>query len=417
MNTKQVKAGHVLNLKHAPLTEVKIGIIGVGNRGLATLRRYMQLDLEGIQITAFSDLEQSNIDKAQAILQSNNLPLAQTFCSSSGWKHLCEHPDINLVIICTDWLTHTPIAVYAMEQHKHVAIEVPAAVTVEQCWQLVETAEKTRMHCTMLENCCYDPFALATLNMAKKGLFGEISHVEGAYIHDLREMYFKEEENGGFHNNWTQRYCMKHTGNPYPTHGLGPLCQILEIHRSDRMTSLISMSSKQRGLQDYAREKFGENSLEAQQSYMLGDMNTTLIQTAKGRTILLQYSISMPRPYNRLHTISGTKGFAQKYPQKCITLDPNSTTPLPPEELEALLKKYEHPFVSGIGQLAKNRGIKNTLNYMMDYRLIYCLQQGLPLDIDVYDAVEWSCIAELSEKSVLSGSKPIAIPNFLEKRF
>ena len=209
---------------------------------------------------------------------------------------------------------------------------------------------------------------------------------------------------------------MKHTGNPYPTHGLGPLCQILEIHRSDRMTSLISMSSKQRGLQDYAREKFGENSLEAQQSYMLGDMNTTLIQTAKGRTILLQYSISMPRPYNRLHTISGTKGFAQKYPQKCITLDPNSTTPLPPEELEALLKKYEHPFVSGIGQLAKNRGIKNTMNYMMDYRLIYCLQQGLPLDIDVYDAVEWSCIAELSEKSVLSGSKPIAIPNFLEKR-
>lgn len=407
MNTHTIKTSNVLNLTHQPIPNLRIGIIGMGKRGIATIKRYMQLELDGFAIVGISDLEQENLDEAQSILKENNHPLAKAYCSEEGWKSLCEEPDIDLILICTDWVTHTPMAVYAMEHHKHVAIEVPAALTIDECWQLVNTAEKTRMHCTMLENCCYDPFALTTLNMARKGLFGEISHVEGAYIHDLRALYFTKTEDGGFHDYWSQNYCMEHTGNLYPTHGLGPLCQILGIHRTDRMVSLVSMSSKQNGLHAYAKKTFGEDSEEADMRFKVGDMNTTLIQTELGRTIMIQYSICMPRPYNRIHAISGTEGFAQKYPTETIILDNRE------ENTTELMAEYEHPLVTEIGKPAGERGIDNIMNYMMDYRLIYCLQQGLPLDIDVYDVVEWSCIAELSEKSVLNGSQPVQIPDFI----
>ena len=416
MNTKQPQTNNVFKLTDKPIPIIKIGIIGMGNRGIATLKRYMDLKLEGIEFIAFSDLEQKNVDRAQTILKSHNLPLAKTYSSSSGWKQLCEHPDINLILICTDWLTHASLGIYAMEQGKHVAIEVPIAVTVEQCWQLVEAAERTQRHCTMLENCCYDPFTLTIKNMVEQGKLGDISHVEGAYIHDLRAMHFKSPQEGGFYDNWNQKYCMEHTGNPYPTHGLGPLCQILDIHRSDRLTSLVSLSSQQKGLQEYAKSQFGPTSHEAQLKYKLGDMNTTLIQTKNNKTILLQYSISLPRPYNRLFSVCGTKGFAQKYPTPTLTLDPTGDTPYSTDEMKHILQQYEHPFITHIGKPAQKEGIENIMNYMMDYRLIYCLQKGLPLDIDVYDAVEWSCIAELSEQSVLSGGKPIKIPNFLAER-
>ena len=298
-----------------------------------------------------------------------------------------------------------------MECGKHVAIEVPAAMNIAECWQLVDTAEKTRRHCIMLENCCYDPFALTTLEMARQGVLGEIMH-EGAYIHDLRSMYFAEESEGGYHNHWGKRYSIEHTGNPYPTHGLGPACQILDIHRNDRMEYLVSMSTHQAGMSEYARKRFGENSPEARQKYKLGDVNTTLIHTAKGKTIMLQYNVSTPRPYSRLQTVCGTLGFAQKYPVPCIALDSHGDTPLEGEALEQVLTLYKHPFSATIGEEAHRKGLPNEMNYVMDYRLIYCLRNGLPLDMDVYDAAEWSCITELSEKSVLNGSIPVEIPDF-----
>ena len=413
MKTHNLKSKHILNLVHAPIPDLKIGIIGIGNRGLATLKRYMELELEGFQIAAFSDLEQSNINLAQEILKAHNKAPARTYCCCSGWKELCQQADLDLIIICTDWNSHAPMAIYAMEHNKHVAIEVPAALTVNDCWRLVETAEKTGLHCTMLENCCYDPFALATLNMARQEAFGEISHVEGAYIHDLRNLYFSESYQGGLHKNWSLSHCTQHTGNLYPTHGLGPLCKVLDIHNTDRMVSLVSMSSQQKGLNSYAKEHFGSNSAQAKLDFKLGDMNTTLIKTLNGKTIMLQYSISLPRPYNRIHAISGTKGFAQKYPIETILLENNQQFESPSESTAHYLSKYQHPLVKEIGIPAQKRGVANIMNYMMDYRLIYCLQNGLPLDINVYDAAAWSCIAELTEKSVLSGSKPIKIPNFL----
>lgn len=407
------KHNNVLNLKHAPIPHIKIGIIGLGNRGVANLKRYMQLDLDGIEIIAFADIDLSNINKGQKILVENNRPRAKAFIGSNAWRELCEHPTINLIIICTDWLTHAAMAKFAMERGKHVAIEVPIATSVADCQMIVDTAEKTQRHCTMLENCCYDPFALTTLNMVRQGVFGDISHVEGAYIHDLRNYYFKSATEGGTYNNWTLDYCTKHTGNPYPTHGLGPISKVLGLNNGDYMTSLTSMSSSQLSLSEFAKSNFGEQSRQAKIPFKMGDMNTTMIRTKKGRTIMLQYSVALPRPYNRLYTICGTKGFAQKYPIETITLEPTPEIPLPPDKMQQILSKYEHPFITNIGRPAQERGVENIMNYMMDYRLIYCLQNGLPLDINIYEAAQWSCIAELSEKSVLNGGMPIQIPNFI----
>ena len=291
---------------------------------------------------------------------------------------------------------------------KHAAIEVPAALTIDECWQLVNTAERTRRHCMMLENCCYDFFEMATLNMAQKGIFGEIIHAECAYIHDLRWLQF--DTTNGYWDMWRLKYNTNHTGNPYPTHGLGPVCQIMNIHRGDKLDYLVSMSTNQFGMSIYAKEKFGENSSFGQTPYKLGDMNTTLIHTAKGKTILIQHDITSPRPYDRIHLISGTKGFAVKYPQEQIALEPNSHYFLPREKRDSLLKVYEHPFSEEIGEKQKVGG-HGSMDFIMDYRLIYYLRKGLCwIKTSMMRLVVVHM--ELSEKSVNNGSMPVRIPDF-----
>ncbi len=400
----------VLQLRCDPIPTVRIGFIGLGMRGSGAIKRYV--NLEGVEIKALCDIMPQNVEKAQAVLEKRGLPAAAEYTGDQSWREVCQRDDIDLIYICTDWLNHTPMAVYAMEHGKHVAVEVPAATTVEECWQLVNTAEKTRRHCMMLENCCYDFFELATLNMAQQGVFGEILHGEGAYIHNLNGYNFNEEFKGGYHDYWRKKFNIAHTGNPYPTHGLGPICQIMNIHRGDRMTHLVSMSTRQANMTLYARERFGEDSPEARQEYRMGDMNTTLIHTAKGRTIMIQHDVASPRPYSRIHLISGTKGYAQKYPVRQIALEPNPHRALGDEQMEELLRKYEHPFSREIGEKARQVGGHGGMDFIMDYRLIYCLRNGLPLDQDVYDAAEWSCLVELTERSVEAGSAPVEIPDF-----
>ncbi len=401
----------VLALTADPIPVVRVGFIGLGMRGRGAVERFMYLD--SVEVHGLADIMSENVEFCQNILKKNNKqPARLSFADSTSWKRICEDPDIDLVYICTDWASHTPMAVYAMEQGKHVAIEVPAAMTIDECWQLVNTAEKTRKHCMMLENCCYDFFEMATLNMAQQGLFGEVIHGEGAYIHNLHEYNFGEEFKGGYHNDWRRRWNEEHNGNIYPTHGLGPICQIMNIHRGDKMDYLVSMSTDQFGMTKYATEKYGADSKEAKQEYKMGDMNTTLIRTHKGHTIMIQHDVASPRPYNRLHTVSGTKGFAQKYPVRQIALEPDFHNALPKEKMEALLKEYEHPFSKEIGELARKVGGHGGMDFIMDYRLIYCLRHGLPLDQDVYDAAEWSSLVELTELSVKNGSAPVEMPDF-----
>ena len=295
---------------------------------------------------------------------------------------------------------------------KAMAVEVPAAMSIDECWQLVNTVEKTRKHCMMLENCCYDFFEMATLNMAQQGVFGEVIHGEGAYIHDLRSLNFYPSEKGGYQGMWRLKYNEEHTGNPYPTHGLGPICQIMNIHRGDKMNYLVSMSTKQVGMTEYAKETFGADSKEAKQTYKVGDMNTTLIQTEKGKTILIQHDVTSPRPYDRHHVVSGTKGFAQKYPVEGIALEPEAHEFLSKVQMDSIMALYEHPITKEVGEKARKVGGHGGMDFIMDYRLIYCLRNGLPLDQDVYDAAEWSCLTELTETSVKNGGAPVEIPDF-----
>lgn len=417
----------VIALACKPIPIVRVGFIGLGMRGFGAVERFMHID--SVKIVALCDLESKNLARSQEVLRKNARPAATEYCQPNAWKELCERDDIDLVYISTDWKSHAPMAIYAMEHGKHVAVEVPAAVTVDECWQLVNTAERTRRHCMMLENCCYDFFELASLNMVQHGLLGELVHVEGAYIHDLRELSFNdrwEKESyvpgvgmseigkgpSGYWNYWRKEYASEHTGNLYPTHGLGPVCQALNIHRGDRMTYLVSLSSDQFGLTCYAEKRFGKNSAEYVKEYQLGDMNTTLIRTKKGKSILIQHDVTSPRPYSRRHLLSGTKGFIEKYPVQQIALEPNAHSPLGQTQMDSLLRQYEHPFSREIGNLARKVGGHGGMDFIMDYRLIYCLRKGLPLDQDVYDAAEWSCIVELSEQSVRSGSQPIEIPDF-----
>lgn len=400
----------VLGLACNPIPIVRVGFIGLGMRGQSAVERFTHL--EGVEVKALCDLYPERVTQAQEILTKADFLAADEYSGEDGWKTLCEREDIDLVYLCTPWLLHTPMAVYAMEHGKHVAIEVPAAMTVEECWQLVNTAEKTRLHCMMLENCCYDFFEMATLNMAQHGLFGEVMHVEGSYIHDLRFLNFASEEEGGYQGYWRLKHNTIHTANPYPTHGLGPICQILNIHRGDKMNYLVSLSSKQKGMTDYAIEKFGDTSAFAKTDYALGDMNTTLIRTEKGKSMMIQHDVTSPRPYDRHHIISGTKGFAQKYPVEGLAFDPNAHHFMQKQEYEQFMEKWEHPLTKEIGEKARQVGGHGGMDFMMDYRLIYCLRNGLPLDQDVYDAAEWSCISELSEISVKNGSVPVEIPDF-----
>ena len=398
----------VLELRCEPLDTVRIAFIGLGMRGSEAVRRYTFL--EGVRVVALCDVVPENVDNANKILVAKGLPRAESYTGPEDWKQVCERADVDLVYVCTHWDLHTPIGVYAMEHGKHVALEVPAALTVKECWQLVNTAEKTRRHCIQLENCNYDFFEMATLNMVQKGLFGEIVHAEGAYIHDLRYLNFNDTT--GYWNMWRLKHNALENGNLYPTHGLGPIAHILNIHRGDRMDYLVSVSSGQFGMTAYAKEKFGEDSEYAQTAYLNGDMNTSVIRTLKGKSVMLQHDVTSPRPYSRLHTISGTKGFAQKYPRPGIALEPDGHAFLSDVALDSLLLLYEHPIVREVGLKAKEVGGHGGMDFIMDYRLVYCLRNGLPLDMDVYDAAEWSSIIELSRTSVANSGRPVAVPDF-----
>ncbi len=392
-----------------PIATVRIGVIGLGMRGQEAVHRLLQV--EGTRVTAVCDLLPERVEEARKTVRKLRSEEPAGYSGDEeAWLELCRRDDVDLVYICTPWKWHTPMAVYAMKQGKHSAVEVPAAITIEEAWELVDTSEETRRHCMMLENCCYDFFELSTLVMARKGLFGEIVHAEGAYIHDLR--FLKFDEKNGYYPMWRLEWSKFHTGNPYPTHGLGPVAQIMGINQGDRMEYLTSMSTNQFGMSIYAREKFGADSDYARQIFRLGDMNTTLIRTANGKTIMIQHNTTSPRPYSRIHMISGTRGIAQKWPTEGLAFEPNAHEWLSKEEMDKVLKQNQHPLVDKIGEKARQVGGHGGMDFIMDYRLIYCLRNGLPLDQTVYDAATWSSIVELSELSVKNNSQPVPVPDF-----
>jgi predicted dehydrogenase len=389
------------------LETVRIGFIGLGNRGPGAVERMNKVD--GVQIKALCDIRPDKVNAVKKSLEgSGHNPDVYTG-KEEEWKKLCDRNDIDLVYIATPWSHHAPMALYAMNQGKHVCIEVPAAKTIDECWQLVETSEKTRKHCMILENCCYDFFELLTLNMSRQGLFGVIVHGEGAYNHDLLRMNFDKTS---YYDMWRLKENFRN-GNLYPTHGLGPVAQALDINRGDRMDYLVATSTNDFSMSAMAKDLAAKDDFYkeyATKSYR-GNMNVTTIRTEKGKTIMLQHDVSSPNIYSRIHKLSGTKGSVIKYPgPPRIAFGDDGW--IKEEEFKKMEEQYQPPIVKRIGELAKQVGGHGGMDFLMDWRTIDCLRNGLPLDMDVYDAATWSAVAPLSEQSVASRSKSIDVPDF-----
>jgi hypothetical protein len=397
------------------LPTVRIGIIGLGDRGSGAVERLSFI--EGVEIKALCDKREVAVKESQKYLGRIGRPAAQEFYSDeNNWKKLIEHPDLDLIYTCTPWILHTPISVYAMENGKHVACEVPIARTIDEAWQLVETSERTKKHCMMLENCCYDFFELLTLNMVRQGMFGDILHAEGAYLHNLLGMNFKKplddkQTDGAYTDMWRLKENESRNGNIYPTHGLGPVCQVLNINRGDKMEYLTSMSTIDYTMGLREKELVTQDPFYApwRDSHFRGNMNTTIVKTTLGKTIMIQHDVSSAQPYSRIHLLKGTKGMARKYPNPLIAIGDSWAKD---DEIKEITDKYTPEIVRRIGTIAKGVGGHGGMDFIMDWRLIDCLRNGLPLDQNVYDGALWSSVAPLSEWSVANRSQSIDVPDF-----
>jgi len=405
----------VLQLACTPIPTVRVAFIGLGMRGPGAVNRMTYIP--GVEIVALCDVLEKNTKAVNEMLVQSGKPKALEFYGdTSVWRKVTKLPNVDLIYVATDWKHHAMIGVQAMKDGKHVAIEVPSAMTMDEIWALINTSEQTRKHCMQLENCVYDFFELTTLNMVQQGLLGEVIHGEGAYIHGLQP-YWET-----YWNNWRMDYNQTHRGDVYPTHGLGPVCQAMNIHRGDRLKYLVSMDTKPIGNPAFIKEKTGKGVTDFQN----GDHTMTMIYTEKQKSILIEHNVTSPRPYSRMYQITGTKGFANKYPVEGYALDQSvlgkdvssnlenltAHSFVPDSVRKALMKKYIHPIAADIAEQAKKVGGHGGMDFIMDYRLIHCLQNGLPLDMDVYDLAEWCCLIPLSEKSLNENSLPVSIPDF-----
>ncbi len=293
-----------------------------------------------------------------------------------------------------------------MKNGKHAVTEVPAAISLDECWQLVETAEQTGRHCMMMENCCYDEIELMMLNIVRKGVFGEFLNAEAGYLHEVRDVKCCKTERGCGGGSLSQKL----NGNLYPTHGLGPVAQCMSVNRGDAFDYLVSMSTPTRGLHEYAVEKFGPDSPQAKEKYVLGDVNNSLIKTKLGKTIILVHDTNLPRPYSRVNLVQGTKGIAHKWPDR-IYVEGKAAKPHQWDDFEKFAAEWEHPLWKAIAQRGEGRG-HGGMDYIEDFRLIWSLRKGEPLDQDVYDAAAWSAIVEATCRSVAGKGRPVEIPDF-----
>jgi hypothetical protein len=391
-----------------PIAVVRVGIIGVGGRGTSLLHDLLGID--GARVTAVCDVVEAKVQRARSMVENAGQGSPALFSKGDhDFENLCRRDDVDLVYIATPWDWHVPMALFAMQHGKHVGVEVPAATTLDDCWALVRASEKTRRHCVMLENCCYGYNELLVLNMVRDGLLGEIKHAEAAYIHDLRQLLFSSEGEGL----WRRFPHLKRNGNLYPTHGLGPVANYLGVNRGDRFEYLVSMSSPEMGLTAWRESHVPRSDPKWQEKYVCGDVNTSLIKTAKGRTILLQHDVCSPRPYDRINLVAGTRGIFRDYPPR-LFLDGQ-----PREEWTSIKKhrkRYEHTLWTQLGKRARGSG-HGGMDYVMSWRLIDCMRRGVAPDMDVYDAAAWSAPAPLSETSVAAGSAPAVFPDFTRGRW
>lgn len=402
------RAASMARVPFEPHATVGVALVGAGNRARQLLSNLVHV--AGVEVVALVDVSTESLAETTSLLTGHGRP-APAVGDISRTEEIFARDDVDLVVVSSPWETHTPVAVAAMRAGKHVAVEVPAAVSVEQCWELVDTSEATRRHCVMLENCCYGRSELAVLNMVRRGLFGELLHGEAAYIHDLRRNLMT--------NQWRRQWHTRLNGNIYPTHGLGPVATYLDINRGDRFTSLVSVSTRTTSaIQDWARAHPTEPIVgdPAAERYVTGDINTSILATARGRTVLLQHQVIGPRPYDRRNLIVGTNGAFSDFPPRIYLEDKGGLSGFADEEeyveLDAIADQVGHELWRAEGERAARIGGHGGMDYLMLFRLISCMREGVPPDMDVYDAATWSAPIAFTAASVAAGGCAVELPDF-----
>ena len=412
------------NFAAPPMERIRVGYIGLGERGSWACHRVS--GIPGIESAALCDLRPEAVDENKAWLNGEKKPgaMREYKGTDESWRALCEDPGVDVVYLCVPAPLHAKMEIYAMECGKHVLVEVPAAQNLDDCWAIVETSEKTRRHCMMLENCVYGENELLAWNLCHQGLLGTLTHAEGGYIHLLTWRH----EQDHFRNRFRKEQPVEHNyGNTYPTHALGPICTYMDMNRGDRMEKIVSISSLSAAHAEFAAANYPKDAWQNTRQWLTGDMNTSIIRTAKGRTIMMQVDQATPRPYSRINLIQGTKGCFYDYPLR-ITFGPHAGGPnfkdpseawkgkghewFDEKKLAEVKKEYMHPLYKMAGEVAKKVGGHGGMDFMMDLRWAYCLQNGLPLDMDVYDLASWSAIVPCSAESDRQGGMPVEIPDF-----
>lgn len=397
----------VMGLRVDPIKQVRVGIIGLGNRGSGMSGHIEVMAPDKAKVVAICDIQESKADAVYNRMKKNGHNPAVYKGTADAWKQLVERDDIDLVLVFTNWKTHVPMCVYAMQQGKHVATEVPASYTIEDTWKLVNTAEEMQKNCMMLENCCYGNEELWILNMVQKGIFGTLTYGEASYIHNLRGMLF----GNSYYNQWRIRHHLERDGNLYTTHGLGPVAQYMNIDRGDRFEYMTSMSSLQASLSEHSKVVDPKDEFYNRTDFKHGDMNTSLIKTAKGRMVHLYHDVVTPRPYSRKNSLAGTKGYHEGYPSR-LSLEEKGHDWLNEKDYKEMRDKYNHPIWDRLKKEIELYGGHGGMDFVEMFRLIDNLNRGLPLDMDVYDAASWSVVGPLSEISIELGSAAVKFPDF-----
>ncbi len=393
-----------------PMDRVRIGFVGVGGMGMVHVENLLRI--EGAELHAICDIVPGKVARASDMIVAAGQPAPRGFSAGPrDFERMCAEMELDLVYTATPWEWHVPVCLAAMKQGKHAATEVPAAYTEDDCWALVEAAEKYGKHCVMMENCCYDRLEMLMFHLTRLGLLGELLHAECGYLHDLREIKFSTEGEGL----WRRAHAMVRNGNLYPTHGLGPIAQCMDINRGNQFDYLVSMSSPPRGLELYAREHFPPSDPRRREKFKLGDVNVSLIRTKRGETIYLGHNCDNPRPYSRGIVLQGTRGIVEGWPGR-VYVEGKSEQPHRWDALESWYARYEHPLWKE-EQVRTATGGHGGMDFLEDLRLIECLRRGEPTDQNVYDAAAWSVVSPLTERSVAHRSRPVEFPDFTRGRW
>jgi predicted dehydrogenase len=403
---RPVGAASMLGVPFPAHRTVRLAIVGTGLRGRSVLREFLAVD--GVEITALCDNVPEKAERAAKMVTDAGRPRPALYTNGdTAFEQLVLRDDIDIVYTATPWDWHVPVCLAAMRAGKHAATEVPAAHSIEDCWALVHESERTRKHCLMMENCCYDFNEMLVDRMVKEGAFGDVLYAEAAYIHDLRGILFEDKDEGL----WRRAPHTNRDGNFYPTHGLGPVAWFLDVHGGDRFDYLVSMSTPEAGLTSWRAAHEPRDSPKWDETYRAGDINTSLVKTVRGKTILLQHNVTLPTPYDRLNSVRGTKGVFKDYPARLYLEGQEGGHRFRPID-DAVKAQYTHPLWQRVGEIARAKGGHGGMDYIMAYRLVETMREGLPPDFDVYDAAAWSAPWPLSEASLAMSSAPVRFPDF-----